>query len=116
MENKYIMLAYAMACIQMDDERVRVHSDQGMTMPKDAFASFCVEFDPSDKEFLLKVESADKFIKSEMDHMYVEFDATLYKGERVHTLQPDSIEEWNENLGKFNDCERVTVRILKKTH
>lgn len=65
MDNKYIMLAWAMACVQMDDKRVLVHSDQGMTTPKDAFASFCVEFDPSDKEFQGKVEHAHRFIQSD---------------------------------------------------
>lgn len=65
MDNKYIMLAWAMACVQMDDKRVLVHSDQGMTTPKDAFASFCVEFDPSDKEFKDKLEHAHRFIQSD---------------------------------------------------
>lgn len=81
----------------------------GSVNDENAFVEFRIEFPKSSR--LDRI--ARRVHYEAVDRQRVVFPATIFKGNGTNTLQPDSANEWNENLGRFSDCDRVLVTISK---
>lgn len=99
------ILGWAIALLRYDCARIVARD--GSVDDETAFMEFRIEFPKSSR--VDKLARATSYVM--LDPKRATVPATIFKSKDGCTMQPDSLREWNDALGRFNDCERVLVSM-----